>query len=237
MQEKNPEGCTKCFCFGKTTRCENAYLRPFNVSMLTNVSLHTINVKGAKWSNINWATDEPIMLNETTAQVLLGDVDNQDLLDGYTYFGMMELFGNQNSHLTAYGGFLSYSLLYTTQLFGNSLIGPDVILEGKDLKIKHTNYRQPAADQLFHGSVEIIESNFQTLAGLTVTREQFMSVLRDLKKIYVRASYFDKGMLTYLSDVILTLAEDDPDHYHLYKELPAEKCVSSINSIRNYTLN
>ncbi|CRK95483.1 CLUMA_CG008952, isoform A [Clunio marinus] len=224
LQEKNPEGCTKCFCFGHTTRCENAYLRPFNVSMLSNVSLHTINVKGGKWNNTNWLTDEPIMSNDTTAQVLLGDVDNPDLLDGYTYFGMLEFFSNQNSHLTAYGGFLRYNLLYTTQLFGNALVGPDVILEGKDMKIKHTNYRQPAAGQLFHGAVEMIESNFKTLSGVTVTRDQFMTILRDLKKIYIRASYFDKGMITYLSDVQLTLAEDDPENYHLYKELPAEKC-------------
>ena len=78
LQEKNPEGCTKCFCFGKTTRCDNAYLRPFNVSMLSKVSLHTINVKSGKWNNTDWLTDEPIMLNDTTAQVLLGDVDNPE---------------------------------------------------------------------------------------------------------------------------------------------------------------
>jgi laminin, alpha 3/5 len=141
---------------------------------------------------------------------------------------MLELFGNLNSHLTAYGGFLSYKLLYTTQIFGSALIGPDVILEGKDLKIKHTNYRQPAAGQLFHGSVEMIESNFQTLSGVTVTREQFMTILRDLKKIYIRASYFDKGMITYVSDVQLTLAEDDPDNYNQYKELAAEKCECTV---------
>jgi hypothetical protein len=46
--------------------------------MLSKVSLHTINVKGGKWNNTNWLTDEPIMLNDTTAQVLLGDVDNPE---------------------------------------------------------------------------------------------------------------------------------------------------------------
>ena len=137
---------------------------------------------------------------------------------------MIELFGNLNSHLTSYGGFLNYKILYTTQIFGSSLIGPDIILEGKDYKIKHTSYRQPAADQIFRGSVEMIESNFQLLSGVTVSREIFMTVLRDLKKIYIRASYFDKGMITYVSDVQLTLAEDDPENYNLYKELPAEKC-------------
>lgn len=78
LQEKNPDGCTKCFCFGKTTRCENSYLREYNVSMLNNVTLHTINIKGGKWNNTNWLTDEPIMLNDTSAQVVLGDVDNPE---------------------------------------------------------------------------------------------------------------------------------------------------------------
>lgn len=26
LEEENPAGCTKCFCFGKTTRCNSAYL-------------------------------------------------------------------------------------------------------------------------------------------------------------------------------------------------------------------
>lgn len=109
-------------------------------------------------------------------------------------------------------------------MFGNSLIGPDVILEAKDFRIRHTNYRQPAAGQTFEGIVEMIESNFQTLAGAQVTREQFMMVLRDLTKIYIRASYFDKGMMTYVSDVTLTCADEDHDNYNQYREIPAEKC-------------
>jgi laminin, alpha 3/5 len=32
LQASNPDGCTKCFCFGKTSRCNSAYLRPLNVS-------------------------------------------------------------------------------------------------------------------------------------------------------------------------------------------------------------
>jgi laminin, alpha 3/5 len=78
LQEKNPEGCTKCFCFGQTTRCKNAYLRPFDMSIMKKLSLHTINIKGRKWNNTNWITEENIMVNDTTAQVILGDVDNPE---------------------------------------------------------------------------------------------------------------------------------------------------------------
>lgn len=224
LQEKNPEGCTKCFCFGKTTRCENAYLRPFEVSMMKNLSLHTINVKGGKINVTNWATEDEILTNETTAFVELGDVDNPELLDGFAYFGMLDYFVNQNNHLTAYGGYLRYALLYTTNMFGNPQIGPDVILEAKDVRIKHMNYRQPAAGQKFDGAVEMIESNFQTLNGAPVSREQFMTILRDLTKIYIRASYFDNGLLTYINDVTLSCADEDPENYNLYKEIAAEKC-------------
>lgn len=78
MQEKNPEGCTKCFCFGQTTRCENAYLRPFDVSMMKNLTLHTINIKGGKLNKTDWFVDESILVNDTTGQVILGDVDNPE---------------------------------------------------------------------------------------------------------------------------------------------------------------
>lgn len=147
------------------------------------------------------------------------------VLDGFAYFGMLDYFVNQNNHLTSYGGFLRYKLLYSTKLFGNSLIGPDVILEAKDTRIKHLNYRQPAADQIFEGAVEMIESNFQTLNGAPVTREQFMMILKDLTNIYIRASYFDQGMITYVSDVTLTVADEDHENYDRYEEIPAEKCL------------
>jgi laminin alpha 3/5 len=202
-----------------------------NVSMLSDLTLHTINItKSGKVENLKWIVDpsEPILVNDTTAQVYLADATAPELLNGYAYFGFIEFFGNQNNHLTAYGGLLNYELLYSTHMFGSAQIGPDVILEGKDLVLKHTNYRQPAAQEKFRGSVEIIESNFQTSNGASVTREQFMMVLRDLKRIYVRASYFDKGLITYLSDVTLTLADEDPENYHEYREIPSEKCQCPV---------
>ncbi|CAO1298214.1 unnamed protein product [Diamesa hyperborea] len=225
LQGKNADGCTKCFCFGKTTRCENAYLRPFNVSILTNVTLNTISVKGGFFNKTEWyLEDGTAMVNETSAQVALQDVDDKELRSGITYFGMLDFLANQNNHLTAYGDYLRYNLHYSTSLFGDALIAPDVILEGKTMSIKHTNYRQPASDVLFYGAVEMVESNFQTLSGTKVTREEFMTILRDLQKIYIRASYFNEGLLTVLSDVSLTLADEDTDNYNLYQELGAEKC-------------
>ena len=79
LQESNPEGCTKCFCFGHTTRCESAYLRPYNVSMLKDVSLNTINLTKNTFNRTKWiVSDNSVLLNETTAQVDLIEVDNPE---------------------------------------------------------------------------------------------------------------------------------------------------------------
>lgn len=46
--------------------------------MMKKLSLQTINAKSGKWEKVDWATDESILVNDTTAQVLLGDVNHPD---------------------------------------------------------------------------------------------------------------------------------------------------------------
>lgn len=146
------------------------------------------------------------------------------VLDGITYFGMLKFLLNQNNHLTAYGGFLNYNIWFSNGPFGKALIAPDVIIKGKTSSIMHQSYEQPAPRQLFTGSVEFVESNFQTATGLPVTRDQFMMVLRDLEAIYIRASYWEHGLETTISDVTLTMGDEDLENPHLYVDLPVERC-------------
>ncbi|XP_058121122.1 laminin subunit alpha [Anopheles ziemanni] len=225
LQANNPDGCTKCFCFGHSSRCQTAFLRPFNVSMMKEMKLHTVRLSGGKATITPWTLPEAeIMLNETVAKVALDTVDQKDPLDGMVYFGMLDHLFDLANHLSAYGGYLTYKVHFTNGLFGSALIGPDVILEGNGLEIVHQSYRQPSSNQLFSGSVEMVESNFQTAAGGSVSREQFMMLLRDLKNIYIRASYWEQGLQTVLSDVSLTMAHDDFENPHLYRELSMENC-------------
>lgn len=219
LQSSNSEGCTKCFCFGKTNRCESAYLRVFNVSMMKDVTINTLEIESNTIEiKRHLLAPQEILLNETLAEFKLLEGDS------LIYFGVIDQWQDQTSHLTAYGGELTYTIFYTTGLFGSAIIGPDVVLEGKTLTIVHQSYEQPANGQAFRGSVKIIESNFRTVSGSPVTREQFMMILRDLNAIYIRGVYWENSVITRLSDVYLTIADEDEENYNLYEELSVESC-------------
>lgn len=153
--------------------------------------------------------------------------------DELIYFGVLDRLADQTNHLTAYGGSLVYALNSSSGFNAKSLIGPDVLLEGREYTIVHQSYQQPASDHVFHGSVPIVESSFATLNGLPVTREQIMHVLKDLQAIYIRAAYWDDTTMSRLSDVELQMADDDVDDVNLLEELSVEKCHCPAGYIGN----
>uniref|UniRef100_A0A1B0CH53 Netrin axonal chemotropic factor n=1 Tax=Lutzomyia longipalpis TaxID=7200 RepID=A0A1B0CH53_LUTLO len=225
LQASNPDGCTKCFCFGKTTRCESAFLRPLNISIFKDVSIASIAVAPEDVYIYPLPTNEPHVLIDAQRLEIQVDFSNLQTDElGVVYFGMIDRLVGQDNHLTAYGGYLSYSILYTTGLYGSAIIAPDVILKGKDQTLVHQSYEQPANAHVFRGSVKMVESNFRTTSGAPVTREQFMTLLKCLEMIYIRGTYWDGTKVSRLSDVALTMADADLEHYNLYEDLAVEKC-------------
>lgn len=190
--------------------------------MLKDASINTIEVSARGAQISRWPlSPQDILVNET---LLVADLTLKDNDEGLVYFGVLDYLLDQHNHLTAYGGYLSYNLYYTTGPFGEALIGPDIILEGKDTVLIHESYEQPANAQNFRGSVEIVESNFIQQSGAPATREQLMIILRDLNAIYIRATYWEGTVISQLSDVHLTMADDDVENYNLYEELSVERC-------------
>ncbi|SPP85142.1 laminin subunit alpha [Drosophila guanche] len=225
LQDSNPDGCTTCFCFGKTSRCDSAYLRVYNVSLLRQVSIST-----AEFNNNNktiefelWAVaPEELQLNETTLQA---DFTSREVSDERpAYFGVLDYLLNQNSHISSYGGDLAYTLHFSSGFDGKSIVAPDVILMGKDKVLVHQSYEQPSRNMPFANRLQMVETNFQTHSGKSVSRADFMMVLRDLKAIYIRANYWEQTLITQISDVYLSLADEDADGTAEYQFLAVERC-------------
>lgn len=107
--------------------------------------------------------------------------------------------------LTSYGGYLTYSIFYTTRENGHAIAAPDVIIGGSNGFVVHNSIEQPPAVEDWVHSVRISEDEFTNLDGSPITREQFMNVLVNVTSIYIRATYWHEAVTTRYIVVVLIL--------------------------------
>lgn len=200
IQANNPEGCTKCFCFGKTNRCTSANLYKTYIVDMEDWDGAIVNEKTGA---ITFLENIPVLVNETTISMRL---TLNETAENVTYFSAPNTY--LGKMLTSYGGYLTYMIHYTTGQFGDAVGGADVILYGADTYLLHYAEEQPPSSFDFEASVQIVESNFETLNHLPATREQIMIVLEDLQGIYIRGKYWQPSVIAFLSWVTLDYATE-----------------------------
>lgn len=133
----------------------------------------------------------PQKLNETHIMIDMNsndpsEVSDQDIL--YISAPLTYL----NKKITSYGGWLNYTVFYVTGgIYGQAMPGVDVILQGADNFLMYRAEEQPPSSESFPASVQLVESNFETKHNVMATREEFMVLLKDLRGIYIRASYWN----------------------------------------------
>lgn len=98
--------------------------------------------------------------------------------------------------LTSYGGYLTYSVFYTTQGDGHAIDAADVIIGGPNGFIVHNSVEQPPAQENWIHNVRMSEDEFTNLDGSAVTRDQFMNILVNITSIYIRATYWHEAVST-----------------------------------------
>lgn len=98
--------------------------------------------------------------------------------------------------LTSYGGYLNYTIFYVIGQEGSAVGGPDVIFQGQDTYLTYSNIEQPPQATEFPFSLEIVESNFVLPSGSPARREHMMEVLKNLRGIYLRATYWTASQTT-----------------------------------------
>ncbi|ODM92460.1 Laminin subunit alpha [Orchesella cincta] len=242
LQESNPAGCTKCFCFGKTQRCNSAYLFWTQVTATKD-----------QWTSVSI---DPL---KTYSPVVGYEIEFEDV-DQQTAFVPLYIpegttpEGNETSvlyfkadinmnNLASYGGIVSYTLNSDpdSDEERETYNGPDVILEGRELspssgiiRIFHYTVEHLDGDNIMRMRLPLLEENFVVLSatgGLVApSREQMMIVLKDLRAIYVRAGYWKQTREAKLSDFGINIGTDD--HVHPTSEnraLTIEQCQCPPN--------
>ncbi|KAL3219558.1 hypothetical protein MRX96_030316 [Rhipicephalus microplus] len=211
LEESNPVGCTKCFCFGTTDRCNSALLFRSQIVEMdgwTSVGLGVLN------DLMREELEAPMSSSPSTVEVTPpADLPVGSLLYFVApspYLGNKACcnFSDVPFRLRPMGGTLSFSLSVSVDYdvdFG-SIIGPDVIITGNNLTLVHEHGEQPAAGVPLDFSIKLVEGEFRQLGGRKVTREQLMTTLVNIDGLYIRASYIQPSLQVRLSNVALDTA-------------------------------
>ncbi|XP_030909969.2 laminin subunit alpha-2 [Melopsittacus undulatus] len=184
LQQNNPKGCEECFCSGKTSICTHSHL--------TYGSTEDMN----GW----YLTDLPGLIRVTPKQkrfdghqqYSISNVAARKVLPQTYYWSAPSSYlGNK---VAAAGGHLKFTVSYdftkeeeTVQL----MVQSDVIIEGGDLRIstpKGGIHLQPSEEH----TVEIVlkpESFSVYGTDVPVSRREFMTLLANVKRILIRATY------------------------------------------------
>ncbi|XP_076315805.1 laminin subunit alpha-like [Tachypleus tridentatus] len=204
LEENNPLGCTKCFCFGATDRCSSAYMFKSEVA----------NMNG--WKGVGLVIDSQVgKVNlhteiEESGSTVRAYIPEELPTGTLFYFKAPSIYlGNM---ITAYGGQLSYivtTVVDQQKTFGG-LVGPDVVLIGNNVTLVHGHLEQPAANLPLEVTVDILETEFRRLSGSEVSRELMMMVLVNLDGLYIRGSYFQPVQEVRLATVMLDAAVEGP---------------------------
>ncbi|XP_029698573.1 laminin subunit alpha-1 isoform X2 [Takifugu rubripes] len=176
LQEKNPLGCTDCFCFGVSDVCESS-------AWSTTQVLH----------RDAWLLPRPAPQNITVLQ------DNDLPSPGNTSSGHSHqdvllwdapdgFLGNK---LGSYGGFLNYSLLYDIPSDNEDRSIPahsDVMIKGNGRalhSIPHFLFVSPLAESVV--AIVMVDGQFRDVqSGDPVSRDELLSALADVTTLTVR---------------------------------------------------
>ncbi|XP_064094479.1 laminin subunit alpha-like isoform X2 [Macrobrachium nipponense] len=237
LEESNPDGCTKCFCFGKTDSCSSSdmYWTKFSVEDMSEFRVVVLEQYLA-YKGLQSSLDSSLLFSTISqlpeysvdsVEQELGDLD-VEFPESSAYFSLpLDYLGNR---LTSYGGYLTYSLYYQVETSdGIELESPDVFLQGNNIIAQYFLDEQPENREPFNVSIRLTEHNFRTLSGASLKRDQFMTMLLNLEGIYIRANYWTNTTFSRLSDVFLDAPTVNWPGRGAHPALSVELCQCPVN--------
>uniref|UniRef100_A0A671ETU2 Basement membrane-specific heparan sulfate proteoglycan core protein n=1 Tax=Rhinolophus ferrumequinum TaxID=59479 RepID=A0A671ETU2_RHIFE len=202
LKERNPQGCSECFCFGVSDVCDSL---SWSIGQVKDMS--------------GWLVTDLISPNKIPSQqdVLGGhhqvSINNTAVMRRLTskyYWSAPEAYlGNK---LTAFGGFLKYTVSYDipVETVDSDLMShADVIIKGNGLTLSTQAEGlslQPYEEYL--NAVRLVPENFRDFNNKReIDRDQLMTVLANVTHLLIRANYNSAKMALYrLESVSLDIA-------------------------------
>lgn len=230
IENRNPKGCTKCFCFGQTDYCRMSDLFYFPEQNLRSDEWKLSYAKlNSQQSNINLNL---AVVDDGEGLKLDLDVDDFSILEAITDTVYWDAPANYiGNKVTSYGGVIKYKLRINAPDSAQGLIKPDLILVGgQNMSLVYTSSKQPTNDQLFENKIDLIESQFSHLqTGFSVSREQLLIVLSSLSEVKLRATYYNKIHQSELNEFSFDVAVQYMSNASLEPALSTEQCYCPEN--------
>uniref|UniRef100_A0A8C5LLU5 Laminin subunit alpha-1 n=1 Tax=Jaculus jaculus TaxID=51337 RepID=A0A8C5LLU5_JACJA len=218
LKERNPQGCSECFCFGVSDVCDSL---SWPISQVTNMSGWL--VTDLTSPNKIWAQQDAlggrhrISINNTVVM--------QRLASKYYWTAPEAYLGNK---LTAFGGFLKYTVSYDipVETVGGDLVSHvDVIIKGNGLTLSTQAEGlslQPYEE--YFNMVKLVPENFWNFySKKEIDRDQLMTVLANVTHLLIRAKYNSAKMALYRLDSV-SLDTASPNAIDLSVATDVEHC-------------
>lgn len=107
LQAENEDGCTECFCFGKTTRCISSNYTIFVMEDMDNWNVSTLYSKEQEYT----LERSDIPINSIEDSRIGIDLTLEETQNNTLYFNAPESYLGKK--LTSYGGHLKYTIFFT----------------------------------------------------------------------------------------------------------------------------
>ncbi|XP_061668188.1 laminin subunit alpha-2 [Syngnathoides biaculeatus] len=189
LQRDNPRGCEKCSCMGVASQCSASTWVYQNESTLTGWYLS--GDSGRRVWPIHRETPQYLSVHH-------GDVV-ENLGSAYYWNAPESYLGNK---IPAYGGSIVYTVSYTIDQQEKIIrvtSEPDFIIEGGGIKIMDRRYGlpvYPSSPSTNH--IALLPENFLVFeTAEPISRRDFLTVLANMTRIMVRASYCTEPSAVY----------------------------------------
>ncbi|MBZ3888985.1 Laminin subunit alpha-1 [Sciurus carolinensis] len=218
LKDRNPQGCSECFCFGVSGVCDSL---SWHIGQVNDMSgwLVTDLVSSSKIHSQQEALSGRHQISINNTMVM------QRLTSKYYWSAPEAYLGNK---LTSFGGFLKYTVSYDipVETVDSDLMShADVIIKGNGLTVSTQAEGlslQPYEE--YFNVVRLVPENFRDFNNKKeIDRDQLMTVLANVTHLLIRANYNSARMAHYRLDSV-SLDTASPNAIDLAVATDVEHC-------------